>query len=269
MRKKRNNLDKKLLAYSLAAGATLACRSEGTILHFDVNLQLEDQPGQSLPFSFDFPSAPSVVFGLQLNQFTGTNTFGVAPNYNTNRRVHIENILKIGELKASFGFSQYASVGITNYFKVFPLNAGNNVQATPPGFNDYGLLGYQDVHFTGPNPVNGTFVPTTTFIDFQYGNFINVTEKFIGLQVESEGDFFFGWIRVSTDFTGIGLSSPNPSITIHDWAWQDTPNVSIGAGIPEPGNLGLLAAGAAGLMAWRRRRRETAKDHAETVPEKA
>jgi len=68
----------------------------------------------------------------------------------------------------------------------------------------------------------------------------------------------FGWIRMN-------INSPVPAsggnlLTLVDWAYENT-----GAGItagatgaggvtPEPGTLGTLAAGAVGLLSWRRRR---------------
>jgi len=49
------------------------------------------------------------------------------------------------------------------------------------------------------------------------------------------------------------------SFTLIDHAWDDTPGAAIDAGqIPEPSSLGLLATGAAGVLATRltRRRKE-------------
>ncbi len=56
----------------------------------------------------------------------------------------------------------------------------------------------------------------------------------------------YGWARMSVGTTGDG--------NVVDWAYENT-GASITAGaVPEPGSLGLLAAGAAGLAQWRRRR---------------
>jgi hypothetical protein len=56
----------------------------------------------------------------------------------------------------------------------------------------------------------------------------------------------FGWARVSVATAGNG--------NVVDWAYENT-GASITAGaVPEPSSLGLLAAGAAGLAQWRRRR---------------
>jgi hypothetical protein len=67
-----------------------------------------------------------------------------------------------------------------------------------------------------------------------------------------------GWIRL--EWTGTG-GFPR-SLKVIDWAYNNVPNASISAGegtpspTPEPGALALsvLAAGAAGVIAWRRAR---------------
>lgn len=47
----------------MAAGATLACSAEGTIIFTDLNdVVLQDV--FSIPFSFDVPDAPPVGFGM-------------------------------------------------------------------------------------------------------------------------------------------------------------------------------------------------------------
>jgi hypothetical protein len=60
----------------------------------------------------------------------------------------------------------------------------------------------------------------------------------------------FGWMR----FTSAAAGSPG---TIVDYALENVAGTSILAGangVPEPGSMGLLALGAAGLATWRRRK---------------
>jgi hypothetical protein len=60
----------------------------------------------------------------------------------------------------------------------------------------------------------------------------------------------FGWADLTIH--------PDQSMTLHRIAYDDEPRAAIGAGhvdvIPEPAHLGLLALGAAGVAALRRRR---------------
>lgn len=82
--------------------------------------------------------------------------------------------------------------------------------------------------------------------------FINATDGYVGLSFGTSPNLRFGWIRVDVD-------SANASFTIKDWAYETEPGVSINAGqVPEPGTLGLLAAGAAGVAAMRKRRKQVA-----------
>jgi hypothetical protein len=79
------------------------------------------------------------------------------------------------------------------------------------------------------------------------------TTAFMGVEFLNDSSKpLFGWIRI----TG-GPTAGFPA-TIVDWAYEDSgAGILTGAGIiPEPSSLalGCLAAGAAGLVAWRRRK---------------
>jgi hypothetical protein len=78
------------------------------------------------------------------------------------------------------------------------------------------------------------------------------TTAFMGLEFFDAGNARFGWIRISG-----GPTAGFPA-TIVDWAYENSgAGILTGAGIiPEPSSLalGCLAAGAAGLAAWRKRK---------------
>ena len=81
--------------------------------------------------------------------------------------------------------------------------------------------------------------------------FNNVDGAFIGLSFpDTNNDPLYGWIRVKVD-NAAGV------FEVIDWAYNSTPGNGIRAGtVPEPGTLGLLAAGALGVAGMRRRRAE-------------
>lgn len=103
---------------------------------------------------------------------------------------------------------------------------------------------------------------------------------FIGFRFDNGGGMEFGWARVTMagDIANEGpghkaginslsakhLGTPGPntpgnSFTLVDYAWGDVGSPITAGQVPEPGSLGLLAIGAAGLLAWRKRRAKVAE----------
>jgi hypothetical protein len=86
-------------------------------------------------------------------------------------------------------------------------------------------------------------------LDPPFGPWVGATNAFLGLTVNSGQNLHFGWVRLSVD--------EKLGIVFQDLAIESEPGTSIAAGagaVPEPGSLGLLALGAAGLAVWRKRR---------------
>ncbi len=75
-------------------------------------------------------------------------------------------------------------------------------------------------------------------------------EGYLGLRLQDGSSYRYGWARVNYD-------DADDQLTLLDFAIERTLDTSINAGaIPEPNHALLaLAAGAAGLGAWRRRKR--------------
>ncbi|MCS7315002.1 MAG: PEP-CTERM sorting domain-containing protein [Bryobacterales bacterium] len=89
-----------------------------------------------------------------------------------------------------------------------------------------------------------------------WGPWAGVTDAYLGLRFQVGPNTHYGWVRMGVSVVPSTLTI---SATVKDWAYEDRPGVGIHAGttetvIPEPGTLGLLALGAAGLVLWRRRK---------------
>lgn len=123
------------------------------------------------------------------------------------------------------------------------------------------------------DPIGSANAGPSFFGSLAYGaanpnaEFNNVSNAFIGFSFPAGPNLLYGWVRVA-------INNANKSFLIKDWAYNDG-NVAALAGspvtdgilagdtgdgfVPEPGTLGMLAAGAAGVIGMRRRRQAAAK----------
>ena len=93
----------------------------------------------------------------------------------------------------------------------------------------------------------------TTSTISRAGDFNTSAERFLGVKFDLSGASFFGWV-------GLEVEQHRLTARVTAWAYEDT-GAPIRAGeIPEPSPLALLAMGAAGIAALRRRTRVDAND---------
>jgi len=117
---------------------------------------------------------------------------------------------------------------------------------------------------------SGEFMATvqqsdTVFLKY-YGNWYNVTDRYLGFKFKIDGKTHYGWARLNVEFRGFAIKA-----TLTGYAYETVPNKSIIAGAtkgpddddqpapmslkprtPEPAMLGMLAVGEPGLSIWRR-----------------
>ncbi|MEM6799419.1 MAG: PEP-CTERM sorting domain-containing protein [Planctomycetota bacterium] len=130
--------------------------------------------------------------------------------------------------------------GTVNYFpgKFVTSNASFPFYTTALEFGDT----------IGPaETAGGSFQGTFGYANNPNSEFDNAADKYIGLEFPINGASHFAWIRVTID-------NAAGTFLVKDWGYSDTPGEAVIAGVaPEPGTLGLLAAGAAGVASMRRR----------------
>ena len=155
------------------------------------------------------------------------------------------------------GLASFPGSSVPGYdFNIFNLGTSvpppNGVALFAPattawvGYNASGYA-YADrlaagVTVSGASAFNTPVSGNTTMVFDTYGPWQGVTtDGYLGFKFDSGGSTRYGWARVS-------LSGPTAwTITVHDWAYEDTgASIETGA-VPEPASLGLLAAGALGL----------------------
>jgi len=133
--------------------------------------------------------------------------------------------------------------------------------------------GYVGTDTNNPTPVPGgtligpssapfqTGTGTLTYgLVFEKGPWSNNAFQYLGVDFYSSGELYYGWISLSA-CTPAEAGSPcsDPAvININGFAYNTTPGAGITTPTPEPSMLPLLALGAAGLTAFRARRKKAA-----------
>jgi len=214
--------DKKLVAYALAAGAGLAIAGQNAnaaVIYTDAHIPINSTVGTLSVIDLDNDGIPE---------------FAVAASHcscasSANHFLSFLNLPFTGVMGASNSGSANASalpVGT-------PIDAlGNFIFAVNP-------LAYAARFSSGSST---------------YGTFANAGEKFLGLVfVDANNQTHYGWARFNV------IADPTmPEVRgqLIDYAYEDLADTGIEAGAaPEPGSLSMLALGAAGLAAWRSRRK--------------
>ena len=223
-KKRKKKLESQLLAYGVAAGTALAM-------------------------------APSVRAAIQ---YTPAH---ITLDSNTpSAGIDIDNDGFIDEFSISY-WSAVTAVGAFSYWgaRVIPVvNAavfeGSGFFPSIPARLSFGapISTAHATWDTGSGPLFSNFRCYGVYANFTHNN---GNPAYLGIQFNPGDGTRYGWIRIediALDYT---------SLSITGWAYEDLAGASILAGeggtpVPIPSSLALLAAGAAGLAALRRRNRE-------------
>ena len=216
-----NRVDTRLAACAAAAGASLAVvpSSDATIVYSGV-------------VSINIPATTA---GVYLNVVTGVNNVspGLAPGWDVN---------PYGSTTLIF-FNPTAPAG-----GVYVVNAPGGSSTTLPDNLPFGFL---ISALNGYGSGTGESTGTTAFT-------LNSTNNYVGFRFTEAtlngGAVTYGWFQISL---GATLASPR---SIVGYAYENTAGLGIAAGdtgVPEPTTLallGVMAAGALGVRAWRGRK---------------
>ena len=234
------SLHHQLNSYALAAGAAgvgllaLVQPAEGKIVYTAAHVKIVQNAGL-ITFDLNHDGIPD--FGLS-NKYVGTS-FGFA-------------YLKVKPVRQA---NQILQINSQRRIAAGALKAGTKIG---PGGN------------FKPDP-KGLVMAFADFEGTTYGPWLRVKQAYLGLKFVIKGKIHFGWARLK--LTSTGRLSMNATLT--GYAYETRPNKPIVAGktqesyeiggigqgngatfdqpTPRPASLGLLARGATGLVAWRRR----------------
>lgn len=213
---KSRQLEKDLIRYSAAAGAAVlgASVAQGEIVYTDID-----------PDAFLMPG--------------GTESYNI----------DVDGETKFSILCGSISIYRYAAVqnktsnahwlaphrGRATY--VLAMSEGDSVSAVPVEKE------WMNSVYSSANLALFFSVSDTTG---GVGHFLGTSGKYIGIKFHDNGNTHYGWIQVD-------VPSDVSSVTVTGWAYNDTPDGAITAGmVPEPNALALLALGAAGISGLRR-----------------
>ena len=162
--------------------------------------------------------------------------------------------------RASFGGSQ--SIHIASVNAAFaPLNGrgfvgptlgSDNVQALQQGFNVGPTLAAYAWGVSGYRYRNAMYnAGAGAQIGYDMIGFVAGQDGYIGFRFNTPGGLEYGWATINID-------PATQRVTIREWAYNDTPNAPVQVPEPSTAALTLLGLGAAGVRAWRARKKPAA-----------
>jgi hypothetical protein len=223
--KKTSTLSEKIKAYSALAGSVvaLAPAANAQINYTDINPDsVFTNPG-----NFDIDINNDAINDFQFNFIkqtaTSTSSFYLSPSsqsYNYTR--YTTNALRLTPL----GTNGNAVLGSGAYPLALNLNDPiSNSQSTwrtnTPIWVASFYSTFESSTYNGAGPYFST--STSTF-----GNFINASNKYMGVRVIANTDTLYGWIRLD-------VGNNVTSYTVKDYAFQTCPGIPIKAG--DMGNI--------------------------------
>ena len=240
-------LDARLAAYSAAAGAVLAggataARAEIQYTPVDVTLSI----GGTRAYDVDFDGGGVVDTKL-----------GIYQRYHILNRVNVTTSgyqwTDVRKFKNNiYGWGGFQGGGWTLTYGLIPRGDYNAV-ALAAG-SDVAGANWAQVGWPAEYLYWKWHAPsaTTWTVQSYWGSFNDTTGKYMGLKFDIDGNTHYGWIQLDVNATVTEAH-------ISGYAYNDVAGSPISAGqgeaqIPEPSSLALLALGAAGIAARRRRK---------------
>ena len=207
----KTDFARRVLSYSAAAAGFLSHSASAQIAYSDIDPDMlytdnPDFPWFSYPVDMDTDAVAEVVFFF--------SRYGIT-----------SDCFSFGSM--SFNALNYASVLLNDANDVKVLDAGDTI-STGGNWNNYFSHMLAMTSFSYNICSNDS-----KYID-QYGNWLYVGPKFMGVRFYSAGEMHYGWIRLSSAIVPDTRHDHVDSIKIYDYAYELTANKSIIAGDEAP-----------------------------------
>jgi hypothetical protein len=206
----------KLKSYSVAAGSLMisGVAAAQNLQYTDVNpdVILDKNSG---PFDMDFNNdqTPDMTFEVVLSNGSGSATYMGIPF------TYVYNVEQAAVTPAALGGVQGQIVGSSSTFGVTALNSGDAIAAANNFGSQQATLG-----------VKGSVSVPAFNINYaiNQGEFLGVSQKFLGMKFSAGASIHYGWVRLSLDT----LDPAGIKLTIHDYAYNGDADQPINAGDP-------------------------------------
>lgn len=211
---KKSYSHSKLKAYSAAAGSLMlsGVASAQNLQYTDVNpdVILDKNSG---PFDMDFNNdlGPDMTFQVVFANGSGSSTYNGIPF------TYVYNGSQVSATPAPLAGVQGQVIGSSSTFGVTALNTGDAIAAANNFSSQQATLGVQ-----------GTVsIPAFNFnYNINQGEFLGVSQKFLGMKFTTGVGVYYGWVRLSLDT----LDPAGLKLTIHDYAYNGDVDQPINAG---------------------------------------
>ena len=157
-----------------------------------------------------------------------------------------------GDSNPEFGFTRMSGMGVTTNTVSTGTNAVVQGSGKFPGDYAAALSGGEVIDASRTFISSPNALLSAKFFVVDDGEFFDRSLAYLGIRFDlpsTTGDHF-GWVEIS---------SVDEDLTLLRYAYETTPGAAVTTpgSVPEPGTLTLLVAGAAGVLAMRRRQRRT------------
>lgn len=207
-------LSSKVKSYSAVAGSMLVSgfATAQNIQYTDVNpdVVLDKTSG---PFELDMNNDTGIDITFQVASFNGNGS----STYMGIPFTFVYNGSQANALPGAGGGVQGQVVGSSSTFGITALNGGDLIAAANNFSSQSAALG-----------VKGTVSVPAFNINYNInqGEFLGVSQKFMGMKFSAGASVHYGWVRLSLDT----LDPSGLKLTIHDYAYNANPDEQILAG---------------------------------------